>query len=112
MEKKTIKLRMQSLALEKDVLLKQFNEEREGKTMEELQPFILKLNEYDNRLAECQDWITGLQATVQFPEAPSDMLEKYENSRVATGDTEIAGHARKEVTRKAALDWAEMLDAR
>ena len=111
-EAKTIKLRMQSLSLEKDLLLKQFNEQKDSGTPEELQPLVLRLNEYDNRMAECQDWITGLQATVIWPEAPADMLEMYEESRVQTGDAEPAEHARKEVTRHAALDWAEMLNGR
>lgn len=111
-EEKTIKLRLQSLYLERELLLRQFNEQKDSSEPEELQPLVLRLNEYDNRMAECQDWITGLQATVIWPEAPPDMLEKYEESRTKTGDAEEAHHARKEVTGRAAHDWMEVLDAR
>ena len=111
-EEKTIKLRLQSLSLERDALVREFNEEKDDKTLEELQPTVLKLNEYDNRMAECKDWITGLQATVKWPAAHPDMLDKFEESRVATGDEQDAGHARKSVTRRAASSWVDVLDAR
>ena len=108
-EERTIKLRMQSLSLERDVLLQRFSSVEDP---EELQAITVSLRDYDSRIAECRDWITGLQATVAWPEAPPDMLEKYEESRVKTEDTEYAAHTRKEVTRRAALDWAEVLDGR
>ena len=111
-DEKSIKLRLQTLSLEREALLSDFNSIKEGKELEELQPYVLKLNEYDNRMAECRDWITGIETTVRWPEAPSDMLEKYEESRQRTGDADIKAHARKNVTRTAALDWMELLDGR
>jgi hypothetical protein len=109
---KSIKLRLQTLSLEKEHLLAEFNATKEGKELEELQPIVLKLNEYDNRMAECRDWLTGIETTVRFPEAPADMLEKYEESRVQLDDAEDMAHARKDVTRSAAQAWVEVLDER
>ena len=108
-EEKTIKLRLQALSLEREVLLEKFREEDDP---DKQQALTVALNDYDSRMSECRDWITGVQATVEWPEAPKDALEEYEKARTSTVNEEYASHARKNVTRTASLDWMEALDGR
>jgi hypothetical protein len=114
---KTIKLRLQALELERETLLMEFESIREGKELEELQPYILKLNEYDNRMAECTDWLTGVIATVKFPNAPEDKREEFMKQRVGQpdlgdGDLETVKAVRTAVHQKEAMDFIEELDRR
>lgn len=108
---KTIKLRLQTLSLEREELLKEFDAIKEDKTLEELQPFVLRLNDYDSRMAECHDWITGFKASVQFPHAPEAEREDYKLSRTYR-PAESAVELRDNVMGRVAADWVEMLDGR
>jgi len=117
MNEKTIKLRMQTLELEREHLLMEFNSIKEGKSLEELQPYVLRLNEYDNRIAECNDWITGVIAAVKFPNAPKDQMKEYMEQRVGNpdlgdGDLETVKKVRQNVHKKEAMEFVEELDKR
>jgi len=114
---KTIKLRLQALELEREQLFLEFESIREGKELEELQPYVLKLNEYDNRMSECRDWLTGITATVKFPNAPEDQREEFMKQRVGQpdlgdGDIETVKEVRKAIHQQEALDFVEELDKR
>ncbi len=108
---KSIKFRMQSLYLEREALLAEFNKIREGKTLEELQPYVLKLNAYDNRMAECMDWINGLKGTVIFPIA--DETDRAQGEAWRINDPGVAGdELRNQTMTSVAMSWVEMLDER
>jgi len=106
---KSIKFRLQSLSLEREAVLREFIAVKEGKPLEELQPFILKLNEYDNRMAECTDWINGIKASVQFPTVPGDKLDEAEMSRTYNPPDEGA-ELRSQVMTSTAMSWVKMID--
>jgi hypothetical protein len=117
MNEKTIKLRLQTLDLEREHLLAQFNAIKDSKELEELQPYVLQLNEYDNRMAECRDWLTGIVATVKFPNVPDDAREEYEKHRLGSPDIGIddpeAVHQLREIVhQREALEFVEELDKR
>jgi hypothetical protein len=114
---KTIKLRLQALELEREQMLLEFNAIKEGKELEELQPYILKLNEYDNIMAELLRWIDGIKTVVKFPNAPEDKREEFEKKRTGSpdlgdGDIETVKAVRKAVHQKEAMDFVEELDKR
>jgi len=114
---KTIKLRLQSLELEKEQLLMEFNATKEGKELEELQPYILRLNEYDNVMAELNRWIDGIKTTVKFPNAPENKRKEFMDQRIGSpdlgdGDIETVKEVRKAVHQKEAMDFVEELDKR
>lgn len=108
---KTIKFRLQALSLEREALLREYNAIQEGKTLEELQPYVLRLNEYDNRMAECTEWINGLKASVRFPEAPDNRRDQYETTRTYEPPDEGA-ELRSHAMTSTAMSWVEMLDGR
>lgn len=108
---KSIKFRLQALSLEREALLGEFNELREGKPLEELQPFVLRLNEYDNRMAECTDWINGLKASVQFPTVLASDLEGAEAQRAADYGN-VGDDLRQRAMTSTAMSWVDMLDGR
>ena len=117
MNEKTLKLRLQTLDIEKGYLLEEFDSIKGDKDLEELQPYVLKLNEYDNRMAECLDWLTGLSATVKFPRAPEDEREEYIEHRFGSPelgmDDPNAVHIVREVVhQREAVEMAEELNKR
>lgn len=116
---KTIKLRLQALELEREHLLVEFEAVKGEKDLEELQPYVLQLNEYDNRMAECRDWITGVVATVKFPNAPEDKREEFKKQRQGIPDMgagednlEVIKAMRGDVHRREAMEFVEVLDER
>ena len=114
---KTIKLRLQALELEREHLLAEFESVKDGKDLEELQPYVLKLNEYDNRMAECTDWITGVKASVKFPNAPEDKRDEFQEHRLSSPDIGIDDpkaifELREIVHQREALEFVEELDKR
>jgi hypothetical protein len=115
--KKTIKLRLQTLEMEREQLLNKFEAIREGKDLEELQPYILQLNEYDNRMAECTDWLTGIVATVKFPMVPEEQRKEFKKHRLGSPDIGIddpkALHKLRQIVhQKEAAEFIEELDKR
>jgi hypothetical protein len=114
---KTIKLRMQALELERENLLLEFEAFKKDKDLEELQPYVLQLNEYDNRMAECRDWITGVIAAVKFPQAPENAREEYQKHRqdapeFGAENPEELRQVRETVHLEQAMDFVEELDKR
>lgn len=117
MNEKTIKLRLQTLNLEREHLLFEFESMKGEKDLEELQPYVLQLNEYDNRMAECRDWLTGIIATVKFPNVPDDERESFQEHRLGSPDIGIedpkAVHQLREIVhQKDAAEMVEELDKR
>ena len=117
MNEKTIKLRLQALDLEREHLLAEFDSIKGNKDLEELQPYVLQLNEYDNRMAECRDWLTGIIATVKFPNVPDDAREEFEKHRLGSPDIGIddpkAVHQLREIVhQREAAEFVEELDKR
>lgn len=108
---KTIKFRLETLSLEREALLRAYNAALKEKSAEELQEMSLGLRDYDSRMAECHDWITGLKATVRFPNAPEeerDLNEKVRTQSASDANKEL----RQQVMTSVAMSWVEMLDAR
>jgi hypothetical protein len=112
MNEKSIHLRLQALSLEREELLAEFEEDQKTKTTEELQPTIKQLNDYDSRMAELHDWLTGIKAGVKWPQAPEEALEEYKKQRIGVpgGDMDALKEAREGVYQKEAMDFIEMLD--
>jgi len=114
---KSIKLRMHALEMEREVLLDKFNAIRDTLEGEELQSYVLTLNAYDNRLAECGDWISGIVSSIKFPMAPEEAREEFQKHRTGSPDVGIddpkAIHLiREAVHQREALAFVEELDKR
>jgi len=109
---KTIKFRLEVLSLERGALLRQYEAALAAeKPLEELQPMSLSLRDYDSRIAECHDWITGLKATVHFPSVPEE--ERGTGEKIRTYEpTDLNKEMRQQAMTSVAMDWVEMLNAR